>query len=246
MISFWSFAWAWDLARHAFAVLGGGAAFPDLAGRASMIRSPTPRFRRAVHWNGASQRITPFLVCADSFSGACGSPSAIRDRLERAGLPISPRVFLAVSGAAAVVLFTAGWFRLGAAPAGPACAISAEAAQALQYACEWGPVHRDVKPGNLLIPAAAPPRVKIVDFGLARLREPGNADTIVLPSPGQFAGTPDYAVAAGSRVWSAAAESVSRISLPSMVASLQLNSLPGQAYVVLPMVILAAILITRC
>ncbi|HVS36034.1 MAG TPA: serine/threonine-protein kinase [Gemmataceae bacterium] len=88
-----------------------------------------------------------------------------------------------------------------------ACTMMAEAATALQYAHEKGLVHRDIKPANLLVPVGAfaekdvphdgaprppAPRIKIVDFGLARLRTPTNADTIVLQSPDQFAGTPDY------------------------------------------------------
>ena len=37
-----------------------------------------------------------------------------------------------------------------------------------------------------------PPRIKVVDFGLAQLRTPALAETIVLQSPDHFAGTPDY------------------------------------------------------
>jgi serine/threonine-protein kinase len=80
-----------------------------------------------------------------------------------------------------------------------ACEMMAQAAQALQYAHGMRLVHRDIKPGNLLIPAVQKddaggeaPLVKIVDFGLASLRGPANADTIVVASPEQFVGTPDF------------------------------------------------------
>ncbi len=44
--------------------------------------------------------------------------------------------------------------------------IIVEAADAIQYAHENGVIHRDIKPGNLLLDSAG--RVRLVDFGLAR------------------------------------------------------------------------------
>jgi serine/threonine-protein kinase len=75
--------------------------------------------------------------------------------------------------------------REDAIPAPEAVEIAARVAEALAFAHERGVVHRDVKPGNIMVLADG--RVKIMDFGIARLDEPG-----VTTATGLLLGSPRY------------------------------------------------------
>src|SRR5512139_3383141 len=86
-----------------------------------------------------------------------------------------------------------------------ALAIVPQICDALQYAHDQGIVHRDIKPGNILVDRRG--RVKVADFGLAKLvqggdglpRRPGDdeltagpAVATTLTEAGKIMGTPQY------------------------------------------------------
>jgi serine/threonine protein kinase len=84
-----------------------------------------------------------------------------------------------------------------------ALAIVPQVCDALQYAHDLGIIHRDIKPENILLDRRG--RVKVADFGLAKLIEPASSPSLALnpdpdlsPSPpdltdaARFLGTPAY------------------------------------------------------
>ncbi|MFH1919191.1 MAG: protein kinase [Planctomycetota bacterium] len=69
-----------------------------------------------------------------------------------------------------------------------------QAARGLEYAHRQGVVHRDIKPGNLLLDSEG--AVKVLDMGLARMDQPARATDPTAPdaltASGQVMGTYDY------------------------------------------------------
>jgi serine/threonine protein kinase len=86
----------------------------------------------------------------------------------------------------------------GPLPVGQACEFIRQAALGLQFAFEKGMVHRDIKPGNLLLARdhRGSCTVRLLDFGLARLYEPQPLELTesdsVLSRENVVMGTPDY------------------------------------------------------
>jgi serine/threonine protein kinase len=87
--------------------------------------------------------------------------------------------------------------RHGPLPVGMACEIIRQVAEGLQHAHARGMIHRDIKPANLLLQTAKTTQsflVKILDFGLARLNDPGVQDTTgtIETQENVVMGTPDF------------------------------------------------------
>jgi serine/threonine-protein kinase len=83
--------------------------------------------------------------------------------------------------------------RISTVPVAMACDIVRQVAVGLQHAHEKKMVHRDIKPGNLIVDWSADGRgtVKIMDMGLVRLGTEEEERTAVTRA-GQVMGTPDY------------------------------------------------------
>jgi formylglycine-generating enzyme required for sulfatase activity len=80
----------------------------------------------------------------------------------------------------------------GPLPVAHACLFAHQAALGLQHAHEEGMVHRDIKPGNLMVSRRGEKAVvKVLDFGLAKAAREGRFDA-ALTHAGQMLGTPDF------------------------------------------------------
>lgn len=79
--------------------------------------------------------------------------------------------------------------RSGPLAVSDACEIARQVALALQYLCDAGYVHRDVKPSNIMLSANG--EVKLLDLGLARLLQ-GEIEQKSVTGTGQTMGTADY------------------------------------------------------
>ena len=80
---------------------------------------------------------------------------------------------------------------MGPLPIAQAVDYIVQTARGLQYAHDQGIVHRDIKPGNLLLDKEG--TVKILDMGLARIAGlVEEADNDRLTATGQVMGTCDY------------------------------------------------------
>ncbi len=72
-------------------------------------------------------------------------------------------------------------------------ALMQQVCAAVQHAHQKGVVHRDLKPGNVLVSGdAAKPHVKIIDFGLAKAMGQKLAEATLFTAAGQVVGTPEY------------------------------------------------------
>ncbi len=83
-------------------------------------------------------------------------------------------------------------YQLGSIPLGTALSIFVQAADALVHAHERGVLHRDLKPGNIMVAESAnqQPSVKLIDFGIAKVLTDESEKG--LTQTGEVLGSPAY------------------------------------------------------
>ncbi len=79
--------------------------------------------------------------------------------------------------------------RRGPLPLPRALDLLVQLAQAIEHAHERGVLHRDLKPGNLVL---ADTQLKVLDFGLAKMVSPDHRDSVVSTHGDGVYGTPAY------------------------------------------------------
>ncbi len=115
------------------------------------------------------------------------SPDTFLGRLRNAqGGPDSPAPIVASLAGLSLVKTR------GPLPVANAASYAHQAVLGLQHAHEHGMVHRDIKPGNLMLSRQGNRAVvKVLDFGLAKVSREVPADG-ALTYEGQMLGTPDF------------------------------------------------------
>ncbi|MBL4636002.1 MAG: protein kinase [Kofleriaceae bacterium] len=75
-----------------------------------------------------------------------------------------------------------------------AVGVMRQLAAAIDYAHSKGVIHRDLKPENLVLIQGdgQPDMLKVLDFGVAKITEPGYLESIAITREGQVFGTPSY------------------------------------------------------
>ena len=70
----------------------------------------------------------------------------------------------------------------------------ARVCDAIQHAHQKGVIHRDLKPGNILvtIDARDEPQPKVIDFGIAKATAQSLTEKTLFTEQGQLIGTPEY------------------------------------------------------
>ena len=132
---------------------------------AALAAEPAFRQRFAREAQALGRLSHPHIVAVHDCGEADGRPYIVMEYV--AGEPLTAQVPL---------------------PPARAVAVAEQVCEALAYAHARGVVHRDIKPDNILV--AADGRVKVADFGIARLAADGDATAITAPE--QTAGTPHY------------------------------------------------------